>query len=528
VRVSTFTKGLIFVLIAAILAGGFIFVNRILAGDAFSKEEAQHALYGLWLWRDMQALDFGAFWYDTLRQMNWPFLHSWVLSLSFTVFGVSYTAARFLSLIFFLSSVIMLYLLSGTLSKKTGWKIGVLACLLALTSPILVRFASENMLEGLGALLFVAVAYVYTICEEQKDILHYILLAILFGLALFTNYMYAYFIIPSFLVVTLSKLGPLFVEGIRLRRQGEKYALRFLWWGYRKMIVLSVFLLVIAGWLAVDFSRKIVLIMASIFSYSGGVSPVGFWQTLFYYPKVIISNLSFSPWIGAFLLIALFIPFIASRYQGLNRIYVYVWTTLILAALTIPAKAPQVIYIIIPFIFLIFSAALVYVVTLGMEKQKQLARALLVLFIIPILFSVPRAYGLFFPGKSSQNMVKVLKYFHGTIPKEAGVVSSINLEHFSPEVVKFHFRDWQGEVLAETDLAEEELFSDGSGQRYFVSLNMDWKSPYTNDVLDDSLSRWNAWLTEKEMMGHIRLYSTKRFDDIGVTARIYQQTTSGI
>ena len=103
---SLYFKGLTLLLVAVLLFGGLIFVNRILRGDAFSKEEAQHALYSVWLVKDIQALNVGAFLYDTQRQMNWPFLHSWLLSAFFLVFGVSYTAARALSLLFFLLSIV--------------------------------------------------------------------------------------------------------------------------------------------------------------------------------------------------------------------------------------------------------------------------------------------------------------------------------------------------------------------------------------------------------------------------------------
>lgn len=510
------------VLIAALLVGGTIFVNWIVRGDAFNKEEAQHALYGMWIWRDLQGLDLKSFWYDTQRQMTWPFLHSWILSLFFLLFGVGYTSARSLSLVFFLGSVVLVYILSNNLSEKHGTKIGILASFLVLTSPLLIRFASQNMLEGLGAFLYLSAACLYVICEQRRDLIHYVSLAILFGLALYTNYIYAYFIIPSFIVITVSKLGPLYVEAVQLKRKGEKAALHFIWWAYRKLIVLGSLLLIVAIWFPFHFSRKFTLLFNYIFKYSGGMEVEGIWQGLLYYPKVIISNLSFSPWLGIFLLISLFVPFIAARYQGLNRLYVYVWTPLILATLTIPAKTPQMIYIIVPFIFIIFSAALFDVMSMLQEKNPKLLKILLIIFITPLLFSLPTAYALFFPSRPAQNMVQVLDYFHASLPKQTGVATILNLRHFNPEVVNFHFRDWQGPVLVDAQLSEEELFNQGE---YFLTMDVDWESSYREDILDDSLNRWNAWLQQKEINGEIRFYSSRRFEGIGVTAKIYKKST---
>ncbi len=514
-NLSPFAKGLIFILAVVLLVGGIIFINRILPGDAFSKEEAQHALYGFWLWRDVRALDWNSFWYDTGRQLIWPFLHSWILTVFFLIFGVGYVSARSLSLLFFVLSVLLVYVFSSRLSEKSGWKIGIVSCLLMLTSPLMIKFSSLNMLEGLGALLFLSAAYAYTISEERKITIEYILLAILIGLSIYTNYLYTYLLLPAFMVATLSRLGPIFLKAISLKRRGEEAAVNFIWWGYRKLIVTLILLALAALWFSFHFSRKVQLLMTAVFRYAGGVEIYSLWQNILYYPRVIVENLSFSPWLGAFLLISLFLPFIALRYRGLNKLFIYVWTVIILLALTIPAKAPRMIYIIIPFIFMIFSAVLIYIFDYFQEKKQKLGILLLVLLLLPIFLSAPRAAGLLFPAHAAENMVQVLDYFKTSIPRDARISINFNLQRLNPEVVQFHFRDWGGEVL--TEAAE--------GGRYFMTVDLDGTSPYQKEILDDSLYRWNRWLREKEMRSELRLYSSKRFEEIGITARIYKKTS---
>ncbi|MDI6731537.1 MAG: glycosyltransferase family 39 protein [Candidatus Margulisbacteria bacterium] len=519
---SLYFKGLAILIAVVLLIGGLIFVNRILRGDAFSKEEAQHALYGVWLVRDIQALDFGAFFYDTQRQMNWPFLHSWLLSLFFLIFGVSCTTARVLSLLFFLLSIVLIYLISLRFSNRLGQRIGFVAVLLALTSPLMVRYASENMLEGLGAFLFLAAVNTYLVCEENKITVEYIFLAVLIGLSIYTNYLYAYLMIPAFLVMTLVKLGPLFYEGMQLQKKGEKKALDFIFWAYRKLIVLFVILVLAGLWFSVSLSRKLLLFLAALFKYSGGERVEGFWAILTYYPRIIIQNLSFSPWLGLFLLLSLLVPFIAVRYRIVNRLYFFVWTVLLLLTFTIPSKSPQMIYIIVPFIFMIFSAALFYVLEKVEQKDFKLVLAVLLILLLPATLSIPQAWGLFFPNHPSQNMVQVMEYFGATVPADAKIYIPINIKHLNPETIEFHFRSSKAVVSCDfpSQAAGVNIKAQGANE-YFMTVDISEGSPYTENALDDSLYRWNAWLAENEASGKIKLVSSRRFDASGVTAKVY-------
>ena len=520
---SLYFKGLTLLLIAILLFGGLIFINRILRGDAFTKEEAQHALYGMWLAKDIQSLNVGAFFYDTQRQMNWPFLHSWLLSLFFLIFGVSYTAARALSLLLYLLSIVLIYLISLRFSNRLGPRIGIVAVLLALTSPLMVRIASENMLEGLGAFLFLAAVNTYLVCEENKITLEYIFLAILMGLSIYTNYLYAYLMIPAFLVMTLTKLGPLFYEGVQLQKKGEKKALDFIFWAYRKLIVLFVILVLAGLWFSVSLSRKLLLFLAALFKYSGGERVEGFWAILTYYPKIIIQNLSFSPWLGFFLLLSLFVPFIAARYRIVNRLYFFVWTVLLLLTLTIPSKYPQMIYIVVPFIFMVFSAALFYVLEKVEQRGFKITLAALLILLLPAAISIPQAWGLFFPNNPPQNMIQVMNYFETAVPVDAKVFIPLNLKHLNPEVMEFHFRDWKAVVSCDFPLqiTDADLKSPNVNE-YFMTIDISENSPYIlENALDDSLYRWNAWLAENETSGKIKLISSRRFQESGITAKVY-------
>lgn len=517
-KLSTFQKGLFIVLLASLVLGGIILVNRILLGDVFNKEEAQHAVYGLWLYRDLRALDWGSFWYDTQRQMFWPFLHSWILSLFFLFFGVSYVSARLLSFLIFLAILTLMYVVSCRFSEKSGWGIGILSVLLALTSPMMIRFASENTLEGLGTLIFLAGLYLYPICEEKKLTFYYVLLALVIGLSIYTNYLYAYLLLPAFLVVSLGKLGPVFVEVFKLSRKGEKSAFPFLWWAYRKLVVLAVLLLLAGSWfLTAAFSRKIMLFLQAVFRNSGGELLPGAWQNLIFYPMAIMKDYTFSPWLGISILISLFLPLATLHYRHLGKLYAFVWTVLILATLTVSTKASQFIYIIAPFLFMIFSAAVFYV---WEKRQKYLAGGLIIILLLTPI-SLPQLLSSYFPARPGESMKQVLDYFRDSILPRYPVAISVNLQHLNPEVIAFHFWDWNAPVLADPLVGEAEMFRSA---RYFLTVELGTNRSYRAESLDDSVYRWNYFLFKKLEDREIRQYSQRRFESLGLTAKIYKKS----
>jgi hypothetical protein len=514
-KLSDFQKGLFLVLAIFVVLGGLLFVNRVLLGDAFAKEEAQHALYGLSLTKDIRALDWHGFWYDTQRQMFWPFLHSWVLSLFFLAFGVSYFSARFLSFAILFATLLITYLVSVKFCDRQGWRIGALACLLALTSPLVARFGTENTLEGLGALIFLTAFYVYVLTEEKRLTANYVLLAVLLALSIYTNYLYAYLMIPAFIVMSLGKLAPIGVEVAALSKKGEKAALPFFWWAYRKLIVVSVLAVMIAAWfLTATFNRKIMLLMQAIFRYSGGEQVGGIWPNLAFYPQAITNHFSFSPWLGFLLLVSLFLPWVAFRFPKTGKLYTFIWTALILATLTISTKAPQFIYIIAPFVFIIFSAAVFYL----LEKYQKTAAIGLAIVLLPVLLSLPQLAGIYFPNRPGERMIQVLGYFRSNLLPRDPIATSVNLQHLNPEGIAFHFWDWNAPVLADPIIGEDEMFRNA---RYFLTVELDGNNP---ELLDDSVNRWNNFLREKSQLGEIRETSLRSFSGLGLTARIFEKT----
>ncbi|MDD5593233.1 MAG: hypothetical protein PHG97_00650, partial [Candidatus Margulisbacteria bacterium] len=180
---------------------------------------------------------------------------------------------------------------------------------------------------------------------------------------------------------------------------------------------------------------------------------------------------------------------------------------------------PQFIYIIAPFLFIVFSIAVFYL----LEKYQKAAAVILLVIFLPALISLPRAVSLFVPERPGESMVSVLNYYRQGLLTRYPLASAVNLQHLNSEGIAFHFWDWNAPVLADPAISPDEMFRNS---RYFLTVTLDTNSPYQSDILDDSLFLWNGYLADKQRLGEIREFSARRFERIGLTATIYEKNTA--
>ena len=125
------------ILIVSVLFCAALFYNVILPADTFHWDESHHALYSVWLTKDIQAGNWNAFWQHTHHQALWPFLHSWFVAAFFLLFGISYATARAANLFLFLLVLLGIWLVGKELNKERGLWIGLAGWGLAITSKLI-------------------------------------------------------------------------------------------------------------------------------------------------------------------------------------------------------------------------------------------------------------------------------------------------------------------------------------------------------------------------------------------------------
>jgi hypothetical protein len=510
--------GLIAVVVLALVVCTTIFFSRVLPADVFHWDEGHHALYGMWLTRDVQAGDWDSFWEHTHRQAYWPFFHSWLLTTFFLIFGMTYVSARLLSLVLFFAIIPLVYLISLRTDERQGWIVGIMASLLVLLSPFLVMFAAVNMIEMLGAFIFVLATYFYLKGAESRTmwtrVSFYSLLGLVLGICIVTKYNYAMYLIPSVAVV-------LFLDFVsEIKSAGQK-----IFHVAQKYLAVLVPLLLIAVWwfTSYDMERKIQMVL-----YTKGAhleSGLGFFEHHLFYLRTIIDHFSFSQWIGALILLS--VP--GSLFFYKNRIVRAISLLFIISVLvtnfSVPWRLPRFISMQIPWALIIFSFVAVKIVGVisNLEPRKKAAFSLLLIIVLlPSIFALHKIPSIFSlddaaPGRA----MNLLNYFKGAIPKGSQISTMIKSNRLSPYTFSFHFADWGAPVYGQFDARNPAFIRSG----YFATMEqLDEGAPLGKDMgAGDELKSWNVVLERARRDGLLVLYDEAEFADINIRAKIYKR-----
>ncbi|OGB88930.1 hypothetical protein A2625_00440 [candidate division WOR-1 bacterium RIFCSPHIGHO2_01_FULL_53_15] len=528
-KLTNFQVGLLAAVLLTLAASGIIFFNLILPMDSFHWDESHHGIYGMWLAKDIQNLNLESFLANTHRQTLWPFFHSWLLSIFFLPFGASFAAARSFSLIVFAATVLLMYLIAFQLAEKHGRPTGLLAAALALTSPLMVSFSVQNMLEGLGALEYLLALYLYLRGRENKRWSWPLGLGLVLGVSVVTKYNYAFMMLASFSVVILTELYDLFkAKKEKKKKTAVQAASPFVSWLSRAALVAAPIISISLLWfLTGDTERKYQMLLWSKTEVAEGQGILsGFLTNFLFYPKAIINDYAVSAWLGALILLAILTPV---RFRKNRPLYLITWITLLLSIFVIGNKMNRLIYIIAP-IFLILAALFLSFLADWLSAKFANRRAsygvVLIMLLLPAGLSLPRLVGIYRGeidvahglslSRQPERMISVLDFYRQNIPQNRPFSTAISLGNtMSPYVLYFYFNDWQAPFYTAFQ-AGDPAFTKSD---FLITVELADQSKF--GVIDDSVNRWNRFLKQMEAAGLISLFKEKDFASIGVKAKIY-------
>lgn len=177
---------------------------------------AEHSLYGLGIFSAIESGEVNAFIRVTASQNLWPFLHSWLLGVAFLIAGPSFTAARAVSLLLWAATVLATAAMTrriirnghpGNASGKMDGLpdygkdgecgpddfAGLIAVVLCISSPMMMLYAAQPMLEMPGALLtMLTLMAAAGAGPRSKHLTGFLLLV-----TLFTKYVYAQLLVAA-------------------------------------------------------------------------------------------------------------------------------------------------------------------------------------------------------------------------------------------------------------------------------------------------------------------------------------------
>lgn len=567
------------VIALTLVACVYAYFQFLLPLDVFLWDESHHGFFGMQIYNDLKAGDWGLFWTHTNNQALWMPLHSWLDGIFLVIFGFSYASARLSSLFLFFVCSILMYFIGVELSKEKGRMIGLIASVLFLTSPMMLHLATVNMQEMLG--IFVLLLLVYFILKYWvvEAVWKYLIIGFLISVAYLTKSNFALQLILGIGLFQLSLLWGFNASPLpppepakkkkHNKQQPKPAPNKFLGWTISNIYIIAGFLpLFILWWATPPFDRKYGL--GFIFRTQGigeaiFYPSVNFFGRVIFYLQSLIASYTFSLWLGIGLLTALGLAIYWFEDKKLRLMLILFLANLFMISL-VGNIQERYISTAAPLTFVLFAYFLViYAERLrGLNRTRSLTIGLGVLMAVLICadalslprytkeaanrsimfpiykdslnkFDPPFMFGLLkrpaftysmeqvkklpsFKQAPRSSLNEIMSFFSSNIEKNRSIATFISYHELSPYVVYWHFQGWQAPVFTGNDapiIGKYFWMTD-----YFLGLQPAPDSPYAVEQLDMG---WDQIGPKLLKGGYIRLVASKEFADLGLTANIYKR-----
>ncbi|NQU16575.1 MAG: glycosyltransferase family 39 protein [Candidatus Saganbacteria bacterium] len=517
---------LILIIILGIITSTFAYYYLVLPRDVFYWDESHHAFFGLLIYDDIKNHNWGKFWQDTGRQTLWPPIHSWFLGGWLLIFGPGYVSARSFSLLPFLGSLFLLFLIAVQINREKGWFIAVFSCFLLLTAPAFLKQSTACMIESLSVFFSLSFVYIYLLFIDGDNPWKNILIGLSLGVLFLVKYQYS---IIFCIVVFVLAIMELLIDKDELKKWFYKYL--FLVLGYLSILVL---------WFITPPVQKKIGMMFYAWNTAAWTHGRDFtlWDKLSYYPGAIFKYYGFSYLIGVLLLTALVYSFWHFRNKQIRVLGLMVLIPLVLSAI-IKHQEFRYLSAFIPLLYLLSGFMLInimmWVKSFSAKQRKMLYVVVLLLLVIMVydLTKLPsraadivyREYSVIkIPGAKQDvsNLEDVLNYFYDAIPPRQSVSWGFQSNFFTPYTLSFHFYD-KFASYSPFMIKHPDFFR----SNYFITIDIGKDSPYYWEFKFESrllqLAKWNVFLKQAEKDGKIMLYEEKEFPNLSIMARIYKK-----
>ena len=548
--------------------------------DVFLWDEAHHGFFGMQIYKDLRAGDWGMFWKHTNNQALWMPLHSWLNGIFLYLFGFSYVSARLSSLFFFFICAFLMYFIGYEMSKEKGWIIGLISVSFYLTSPLLLNMATVNMQEMLGVFVLLLLVYFMFRFMYVENKWKYLFIGFLIGVAYWSKVNFAVQIIFGLGLFQLSllwginKTAPVVKEVMNKKalKKLQKAALNkknnLVEWLVNNCYIMAGFLpLFVLWWLTPPFARKYALGVQFRTTGMGDAflfPKVNFFLRVVFYLQSLISSYTFSFWIGLGFFVALGMSFYYLKDKKVRLALFMILANLLIASLVagiqeryISTAAPLVFTLLAYFIviyapklkelkkttvaiaIIVFLAVNIVSDSLGFHRYNKEVANRSILYCLykdshnkfspPFLFGLVKRPAFTYPmdkiekyndfkatPKSTLN--DVMNFFSSNIDHSKSISTLISYDDLAPYVFYWHFHSWGARVFTANDFPYVKRYFWASD--YFLDLQPAPDSPYYTNWLE---KRWNKFAPLLLRDGYIKLVKAKEFSDLGLTANIYKR-----
>lgn len=537
---------------ASLLLCFVTYFNVIVPADTFHWDESHHAMYGVWLTKDIQAGNWDSFWANTNRQTLWPFFHSWYLTCFFLLFGISYVVARTANLFAFFLLLLAMWWVGRELDGKKTEALGLLSWGLTATAALFWIRGSENMIEVLGALLTLGSIYFLFKLDRTSKWEWIAPLGITMSVLMVTKYNYAVFVYAAValwaafelvLIIVDRKLPEATLSKKRNKKEKKPSTTEWRIKGIKEYFIKYVLvglpsLLMFLWWMYGENSeRKWQMIFYSKSEYVEKAWQVpGFINNFLYYFKQTIIYYTWFPPIGFLIILGMIgIVYLAiKKDRTAQMLAVFTWVSMYLAIFIFMNKLERYIFSFVP--ILLLAAAYFWTTIweeartkIGTSKFRILSFGTLIIMLLIVVLGARPMMG-FFAGKGMMDqdrgywlpqktngvgMIDVLDYYLAKVPSQSPMACGLAFETASPYVFYFHFINRAGPFYNLYSLNQAQFYKG----MYLITMKLQADSPYFKQINEHSLQNWNSFIDKNR--AHLELVESKEFSQLKLTAEIY-------
>ncbi len=202
------------VALAVFTFGQFADSARLLWGSLVHDRNA-HYLLGLSLAQDILHGDIGQLLTDLDGARTWPPLHGILVAVVLLIGGVQFQLAVLPSLAGWAGTIVFGFLTARRLAPRYGNLAGFVAAIFILSSPAHRAYATDIMLESLGACLSLAALYLYTVAVQDRRLWAWCGLGMSLTALFFLKYNYWSLVVFAILASTIAARPRAVFVGIR-------------------------------------------------------------------------------------------------------------------------------------------------------------------------------------------------------------------------------------------------------------------------------------------------------------------------
>ena len=331
------------VLISSLVVAFFVWLLYIRLNN-LNWDEAFHLYWTYQIYDSLKMGDFANFWNVTLQETFYPPFQSWVLSIPALMFGFSIVKVRIYWLFWLVLSSILIFIVTKKISRSLVMSdnestiSGYGAVFFLLTSPMVLFMSSMAMKEMMGMGIFLIIILTYFIARERRNPLLFLLVSLELFIAIMAKYNYG---------VLLTMI------------LGLETAVTFIFCKKRLETILTgvlmflPFLLLTLGWIFWPENKleRFLGVLQNSNPVSAGMSDtIGY---LLFYPRAIIYMYSFTPLIGIFLLLSIFLSFLYIKNFRVRVLLIGVIINITLATYSLWNEQERYIFPVIQFLFIL-------------------------------------------------------------------------------------------------------------------------------------------------------------------------------